>query len=154
MTLSIFIVLIVAIVSFAFDFQIIVFQILTLLISTIVILNIFLSIVIEKFFAISISNLIMLNNVIIHQFADTNTLIVIINEFFALWTNVDFVELLKKNWMRIFLKSNWKNRVFEIKFLTNCTNKNVCYEQTFSFYLTISFFAFEKKTSSMKTKIE
>ena len=65
-TSSTFIVLIAAIVSFVFDFQIIVFQI--LISSTLIIItsNVFSPIMIKKLFANSISNLIMSNNVIIH----------------------------------------------------------------------------------------
>ena len=66
------------IVSSAFDFQINVFSILTLSSSAISVFDVF----DVKFFAVS--DLVMSNDVIIHQFADTNILVVIINEFFAL----------------------------------------------------------------------
>ena len=95
------------IVSSAFDFQINVFSILILSSSAISVSDVF----DVKSFAVS--DLIMSNDVIIHQSADTNILVVIVDEFFALWTNVDFAQLSEKNWMRIFLKSDWKDRVSE-----------------------------------------
>ena len=69
-----------------------------------------------KFFAsfvVNFSNeLIMLNDVTIHQFVDTLFFVEIIHEYSILWKNVEFVDLFSKNCMRILLKSNWEKRIF------------------------------------------
>ena len=106
-------------ISFAFDFQIVVSLIIIYSVNSIILNNsasfVFdFFIAFEKSFTIFfVSNIVMSNDVTIHQFSNAINLIVIMKKFFALWTNADFVELSKKNWMRIFLKSNWENRVFE-----------------------------------------
>ena len=53
----------------------------------------------------------MFNEITIHQFEITSSLVNIIDEFFVLWKNIDFVELSQENWMRIFLKFDWKIRI-------------------------------------------
>ena len=106
-------------ISSAFNFQVVVSSVIIYSMNSIISNN-FVSLVFdffiafEKSFAIFfVSNIVMSNDVTIHQFSNANNLIVIMKKFFVLWTNADFVELSKKNWMRIFLKSNWENRVFE-----------------------------------------
>ena len=55
----------------------------------------------------------MFNDVIIHQSIDIKIFVDIVEKFSTLWKNIEFVELSKKNWMRISLKSNWEKRVFD-----------------------------------------
>ena len=95
-------------ISFAFDFQI------TIISSSIVDLNFIVDV--KKSFAIVLfifSNVILSNEITIYQFVDIEIFVSIMKKISILWIDVDFVELFEKNWMRIFLKSNWKNRVFD-----------------------------------------
>ena len=70
---------------------------------------------IEKFFAnFSISTkIVMSNEIIIYNFETIDFFVKIMNDFLVFWHDIDFVELSKKNWMRIFLKFDWKTKVFE-----------------------------------------
>ena len=71
----------------------------------------------EKFFtnrsSVDSIEIVMFNDVIIYQSIDIKTFVDIVEKFSTLWKNIEFVELSKKNWMRIFFKSNWKERVFD-----------------------------------------
>ena len=64
-----------------------------------------------KSFAVSSSEIILSNDVTIHQSDVTQSFVSIVDEFFALWENIDFVELSQDNWMRISLKFDWKSRI-------------------------------------------
>ena len=95
-------------ISFAFDFQI------TTISSSIVDLDF--TVDVKKSFAtilFTFSNVILSNEITIHQFVDIEIFVSIMKKFSILWIDADFVELFEENWMRIFLKSNWKNRVFD-----------------------------------------
>ena len=65
----------------------------------------------EKSFANNFSEVILFNDVIIHQSNVTQSFVNIIDEFLALWKNIDFVELSQDNWMRISLKFDWESRI-------------------------------------------
>ena len=65
----------------------------------------------EKSFADNSFEIILFNDVIIHQSDVTQSFVNIVDEFFALWKNIDFVELSQDNWMRISLKFDWKSRI-------------------------------------------
>ena len=65
-----------------------------------------------KFFA-KFSNVILSNDVTIYFFVDVKIFFKLINEFFSLWENNEFIVLSKKNWMRISFKFDWEKRVFE-----------------------------------------
>ena len=65
----------------------------------------------EKSFANNSSEIILFIDVIIHQSNVIQSFVNIIDEFFALWKNIDFVELSQDNWMRISLKFDWENRI-------------------------------------------
>ena len=54
---------------------------------------------------------IFFNDVIINNFEIVNFFVKIVEKFFVLWNDIEFVKLSKKNWMRIFLKSNWKIKI-------------------------------------------
>ena len=64
-------------------------------------------------FITSSSNIVLFNDVTIYSFDETKVFRNLIVEFSILWTNSEFVDLSKKNWMRILLKTNWKNKIFE-----------------------------------------
>ena len=53
------------------------------------------------------------NDVIIHHFNDEAIKIFnkLIEKYFDFWKNIEFVVLSKKNWMRIFLKSDWEQKI-------------------------------------------
>ena len=55
----------------------------------------------------------MLNEITIHKFEKTKSFANIVREYSLLWKDIDFVDLSKKNWIRISLKSNWKQKVIE-----------------------------------------
>ena len=57
--------------------------------------------------------LVLFNEIIIHQFEIIDSFIKIVKNFFSLWQNIDFVKISEQNWMRISLKSDWKSRVFD-----------------------------------------
>ena len=65
----------------------------------------------EKFFANNFFEIIFSNDVTIHQSNVIQFFVNIIDEFFALWKNIDFVELSQNNWMSIFLKFDWKSQI-------------------------------------------
>ena len=65
----------------------------------------------EKSFANNSFEVILSNDVTIHQSDVTQSFVNIIDEFLALWKNIDFVELSQDNWMRISLKFDWESRV-------------------------------------------
>ena len=65
----------------------------------------------EKSFAINSSEIILFNDVTIHQSNVIQSFVSIVDEFFALWKNIDFVELSQDNWMRISLKFDWESRI-------------------------------------------
>ena len=58
-------------------------------------------------------DLMMPNEIIIHRSFETQFFVVIVTEFSALFKNVKFVKLFEKNWMRISLRFDWQNRIFE-----------------------------------------
>ena len=73
-------------------------------------------------------------NVIIHEFSTKiiKTFTELVNAYFKLWIDQEFVELSEKNWMRISLKTNWEKKIKEkvkIYFL-NMKNKTVI-DETF-----------------------
>ena len=59
------------------------------------------------------SKVIFNNDITIHRFNDVvvQTFIDIVEEYSNLWKKTDFVDLSKENWMRIFLKIDWKSRI-------------------------------------------
>ena len=59
------------------------------------------------------SKKILQNEIIIHNFSDivVRTFVDLINEYFKLWIDKKFANLSMKNWMKISLKSNWKNKI-------------------------------------------
>ena len=61
----------------------------------------------------SASKVILNNDITIHRFSDVvvQTFTDIVEKYFDLWKKTDFVDLSKENWMRIFLKIDWKNRI-------------------------------------------
>ena len=56
---------------------------------------------------------VLFNNVIIYSFDDAKFFFNIFSECLALWKNSEFVDLSKKNWMRISFKSDWKNKILD-----------------------------------------
>ena len=68
----------------------------------------------SKFFAISSKIKIVLNNeVIIYYFNNeiVKTFFKLIDEYFDIWKNIDFVNFFEKHWMKISFKSNWENKI-------------------------------------------
>ena len=68
----------------------------------------------EKFFTnvfISLVEIVLFNDVIVYNFDELNSFVKIVEKFSTFWQNIDFVEMSKKNWMKISLKSDWKKRV-------------------------------------------
>ena len=64
-------------------------------------------------FITSSSNIVLSNDVTIYSFDETKVFRNLIAEFSTLWINNEFVDLSKKNWMKISLKTNWKNKISE-----------------------------------------
>ena len=62
---------------------------------------------------ISSSNIVLFNDVIIYSFDESKVFRNLIAEFSTLWIDSDFVDLSKKNWMKISLKTNWENKISE-----------------------------------------
>ena len=58
-------------------------------------------------------DLMMLNKIIIHRSFETQFFAVIIKKFSTLFTDAEFVKLFEKNWMKISLRFDWQNRIFE-----------------------------------------
>jgi hypothetical protein len=60
-------------------------------------------------------NVVHSNDVTIHNLnlIAVSTFKVIVNNYFNLWKSEKFVKLSMNQWMRIFLKSDWKVRIFE-----------------------------------------
>ena len=73
------------------------------------------SITIFLVFVVVASKIILDNDVIIHKFNDIVVQIFkfLIEKYLDLWKKFDFVELSKKNWMKISLKIDWKSRIFD-----------------------------------------
>ena len=71
----------------------------------------------KNFFAItkisSSTKIIFFNDVIIHNFEIADFFVKIVEKFSILWNDTEFVKLSKKNWIRIFLKSDWKNKIID-----------------------------------------
>ncbi len=63
----------------------------------------------------TVSNVIHSNEVTIHnsKFTVVSIFKVIVNNYFDLWKSEEFVKLFQNQWMRISLRSDWKNRIFE-----------------------------------------
>ena len=55
--------------------------------------------------------IIMLNDVIIYRSKEIDNFVKIIKNFSTFWHDTEFVAMSKDNWMRIFLKFDWENRV-------------------------------------------
>ena len=55
------------------------------------------------------------NDVIIHRFSDDIVQIItkLMSIYSDIWKDTNFVKLSQKNWMKISLKSNWKQRIFD-----------------------------------------
>ena len=66
------------------------------------------------------------NDVIIHRFSDDVVQIItkLMSIYFDIWKDTDFVKLFQKNWMRISLKSNWKQRIFDKAKIYSLNKKN------------------------------
>ena len=54
---------------------------------------------------------IIFNDVIIYKLEKTNFFVKIVEDFLILWHDIDLANMSEHNWRRIFLKSNWINRV-------------------------------------------
>ena len=61
------------------------------------------------------SKVILNNDITIHRFSDVvvQIFIDIVEKYFDLWKKTDFADLSKENWMKIFLKIDWKSRIFD-----------------------------------------
>ena len=72
------------------------------------------------------AEIILDNNVIIHQFSKKVVQIFtkLISEYFDLWKDIDFAKFSFENWMRISLKSNWKQRIFDKIKIYSLNKKN------------------------------
>ena len=60
---------------------------------------------------ISLIEIVLFNDVIVYNFDELNLFVKIVEKFSTFWQNIDFVEMSKKNWMKISLKNDWKKRV-------------------------------------------
>ena len=97
---------------------------------------------------------ILFNEIIVHAFSDhaikifTNFL----DKYFSIWTKREFAKLLEENWMRLFLKSDWENKIKEkVKVYSLNTRDRQVIDNTFDelqnqnklFYITnFIFFSF------------
>ena len=74
----------------------------------------------------SIIEIIFENVVAIHQFSKNavKTFTTLIFEYFDLWKDIDFAQFSQKNWMRISLKSDWKQRISEKIKIYSLNKKN------------------------------
>ena len=45
-------------------------------------------------------------------------------DYSNIWKNIDFAKLFQKNWMRISLKSNWKQKIFDKIKIYSLNKKN------------------------------
>ena len=72
------------------------------------------------------AEIILDNDVIIHQFNKKVVQIFtkLISKYFDLWKDIDFAKFSFKNWMRISLKSNWKQRIFDKTKIYSLNKKN------------------------------
>ena len=61
----------------------------------------------------AITKKVLKNEIIIHEFSNivVRIFVDLINEYFKLWIDKKFADLSMKNWMKISLKSNWKNKI-------------------------------------------
>ena len=57
----------------------------------------------------------LINEITIHEFFRQVVIVFInlLNKYFNIWTNQDFVKLSKKNWMKLSLKINWEDKIKE-----------------------------------------
>ena len=57
----------------------------------------------------------LINEITIHDFfrQTINVFINLLNEYVNIWIDQDFVKLSEKNWMKLFLKSDWENKIKE-----------------------------------------
>ena len=61
------------------------------------------------------SKIIFNNDITIHRFNDVviQIFIDIVKKYFDFWKKTNFVDLSKKNWMKISFKIDWKSRIFD-----------------------------------------
>ena len=64
------------------------------------------------------------NDVTIHRSNAANFFVKIVKEFSIIWHDIDFVDLSEKNWMRISLKSDWKNKIIDKVKIYSLNTKN------------------------------
>ena len=57
--------------------------------------------------------IIMFNKIIIYKSKITDFFVKIIKNFSIFWKNIEFVKMLKKNWMQFFLKIDWKTKIID-----------------------------------------
>ena len=106
------------------------------------------------------SKIVFLNDIIVYNFDVVDSFVKIVNDFFVLWHNIDFVNVFENKWMRIFFKFDWKFKIInKVKiYLLKFKNKEFV-DKTFddfhrieklfwineSTFFFISSFAFEKQ---------
>ena len=97
---------------------------------------------------LSTLKIILFNNVIIHNFNVANFFVKIIKKFLTLWNDIGFAKLFKKNWMRISLKFDWKNKIFDkIKIYSLKTKNKTLMNNIFDeLYWTKKFFWINEST--------
>ena len=61
----------------------------------------------------NLNDLILFNEIIIHNFSQEaiTSFTSLVNKYFDLWIDQDFVDLSMKNWMKISLKTDWENKI-------------------------------------------
>ena len=66
-------------------------------------------------FNLSVNEIILLNEITVHRFSEKVIEVFrdLINNYSILFINISFVDLFEENWMRIFLKIDWKFRIFD-----------------------------------------
>ena len=119
---------------------------------------------ISNLFVVFVSNIVVTttkivfqNDVIIHRFNDEIVKVFnkLIDEYSNFWKNIEFVVLSKENWMKIFLKFDWKQRIFDkikMYFLSkkNCEFVNEIFDKLHEFerlnwtkkFMSFSYFVF------------
>ena len=88
----------------------------------------------KKSFVINFSSskIVLFNEIIIYNFEIANFFVKIVKKFSLFWQNIDFAKLSKENWMRIFLKSDWKIKISEkIKIYSLKTKNRELMNRTF-----------------------
>ena len=70
--------------------------------------------------------IVLRNDVTIHHLNDETikAFSSLIDEYSSLWKNIDFVKLSEKNWMKISLKFDWKNKISDKARVYSLSRKN------------------------------